>query len=268
MLSALEPQFDPRDESLAWSNLAWNDWVAWDGKEYPFVPMVSRTKWLEPRHTVNITDRFTRDKTDSLQHAFFNGQGYATLENLWGFWYGDTAHDAEAILRCTRIERALADNLRSADWEPHTPTLQPGVFASRFPTNSSTLWTIVNRNEYDVDGAATQRASSRRNALLRFVARSGNRSRPSATIRQSWVFPSKDAALARFSQPQNCTGSTERTSGLHGRTFQASASQLLARVESRTADHRRNLRDQTRSQRSLRHDPHPGGRLRLSGPRH
>ncbi|MGA8151090.1 MAG: formylglycine-generating enzyme family protein [Terriglobales bacterium] len=149
---ALEPQFDSRDESTMWSNIAWNDWVAWDGKEYPFVPMVSRTKWLEPRHTVNVTDRFTRDKTDSLQHAFFNGQGFATLENLWGFWYGDTAHDAEAILRCSRIERTFPDNLRSANWEPHTPTVQPGVFASRFPTNTSTLWTIVNRNEYHVSG--------------------------------------------------------------------------------------------------------------------
>jgi len=149
---ALEPQFDPRDESLAWSNLAWNDWVAWEGKEYPFVPMVSRTKWLEPRHTVNVTDRFTRDKTDSLQHAFFNGQGYATLEDLWGFWYGTTDHDAEAILRFTRIERTFADNLRSPSWEPHTATLEPGVFASKFPTATSTLWTIVNRNQYDVTG--------------------------------------------------------------------------------------------------------------------
>jgi formylglycine-generating enzyme required for sulfatase activity len=149
---ALEPQFDPRDESLAWSNLAWNDWVAWEGKQYPFVPMVSRTKWLEPRHMVNVTDRFTRDKIDSLQHAFFNGQGYATLENLWGFWYQTTARDAEAILRFTRIERAMADNLRSPDWELHTSTLQPGVFASKFPTSTATFWTIINRNEYDVSG--------------------------------------------------------------------------------------------------------------------
>ena len=149
---ALEPQFDPRDESVMWSNLAWNDWVTWDGKPYPFIPMVSRSKYLEPRHTVNITDRFTRDKTDSLQHAFFNGQGFATLENLWGFWYSDTPHDSEAILRCSRIERAFADNLHSADWEPHTPTLQPGVFASKFPANSSTVWTFVNRNEADVSG--------------------------------------------------------------------------------------------------------------------
>ncbi len=101
---------------------------------------------------VNVTDRFTRDKTDSLQHAFFNGQGYATLDNLWGFWYGTMPHDAEAILRFTRIERAFADNLRSPEWEPHSQTLQPGVFASKFPTTTNTLWTIVNRNEFDSSG--------------------------------------------------------------------------------------------------------------------
>jgi iron(II)-dependent oxidoreductase len=114
--------------------------------------MVSKVKWLEPRHTVNVTDRFTRDKTDSLQHAFFNGEGYATLENLWGFWYGMTPRDAETVLRITKIERAFPQNLSSAEWEPHVPTLQAGVFASTFPTANSTLWTIVNRNEYDVTG--------------------------------------------------------------------------------------------------------------------
>jgi len=149
---ALEPQFDIRDESLAWANIGWNDWVTWEGKEYPFVPMVSKSKWLEPRHTVNVTDRFTRDKTESLQHAFFNGQGYATLDNLWGLWYGTTPHDAEAILRFTRIERAVGEHLRSSDWEPHSLTLQPGVFASRFPTAASILWTVINRNEYECAG--------------------------------------------------------------------------------------------------------------------
>jgi gamma-glutamyl hercynylcysteine S-oxide synthase len=171
---ALEPQFQPRDASLAWTNLSWNDWVTWEGKQYPFVPMVSKNKWMEPRHTVNVTDRFTRDKTDSLQHAFFNGQGYATLENLWGFWYENNPRDAEALLRFTRIERAMADYLISPDWEPHAAVLQGGVFASRFPrsngscatarlcqaetghspvTTQSVLWTMVNRNEYDVSGA-------------------------------------------------------------------------------------------------------------------
>src|ERR1700692_2150054 len=164
---ALEAPFHPRDALLAWTNISWNDWVTWEGKQYPFVPMVSKNKWMEPRHTVNITDRYTRDKTDSLQHAFFNGQGYATLENLWGFWYGNTPRDAETLLRFTRIERTMADYLISPGWEPHAPVLQSGVFASRFPlasgtpaktgqspvTTQSVLWTIVNRNEYDVSGA-------------------------------------------------------------------------------------------------------------------
>lgn len=149
---ALEPQFQPRDQSLAWSNISWNDWVTWEDKPYPFVPMVNKDKWMEPRHMVNVTDRFTRNKTDSLQHAFFNGEGFATLENLWGFWYGDSPHDAEAILRLTHIERAMAAFLRSPEWEPHAPVLEDGVFASRFPSDHGTLWTLVNRNEYNVSG--------------------------------------------------------------------------------------------------------------------
>jgi len=149
---ALEPQFSIRDESLAWSTISWNDWVTWEDTPYPFVPMVDQAKWLERRHTVNVTDRFTRDKTNSLQHAFFNGVGYASMENLWGFWYGMTPHDAEAVLRFTRIERAFGETLQSADWEPYTATLQSGIFASRFPGESGTLWTMVNRNEYEVSG--------------------------------------------------------------------------------------------------------------------
>ncbi|MGH9642724.1 MAG: formylglycine-generating enzyme family protein, partial [Terriglobales bacterium] len=74
-------------------------------------------------------------------------------ENLWGFWYASTPRDSESILRFTRIERAMADYLRTADWEPHAPVVQAGVFASRFPTAQGTLWTIVNRNEYEVSGA-------------------------------------------------------------------------------------------------------------------
>ena len=115
--------------------------------------MVSRSRWLDPRHMVHVTDRFTRDKTDSLQHAFFNGEGYAVLENLWGFWYQMDSRDAEAMLRFTRIERAFAENLSSAEWRPHTPAaIQPGVFASEFPLPSHTLWTVVNRNEFDITG--------------------------------------------------------------------------------------------------------------------
>jgi len=148
-----EPQFEIRDESVAWSTLGWNDWVTWEDVLYPVTPMVSRSRWLDPRHMVHVTDRFTRDKTDSLQHAFFNGEGYAVLENLWGFWYQMDERDAEAMLRLTRIERAFAENLSSAEWRPHSPTtLQSGVYASEFPLPARTLWTVVNRNEFDIVG--------------------------------------------------------------------------------------------------------------------
>jgi formylglycine-generating enzyme required for sulfatase activity len=149
---ALEPQFSPQNASLAASAISWNDWVLWDDMPAPFVPRVSLVKWLEPRHMVEVTDRYPAIKANSLQHAFFNGQGVAILENLWGFWNGFSPRDAEAVKRFTRIERATADLLASPDWEPHWPVLQPGVFASRFPSQDRTLWTFVNRNPVDVDG--------------------------------------------------------------------------------------------------------------------
>jgi len=142
----LEPEAGPNDEALAWNNLTWGYW------QYPFLPMVSRYKWLEPRHMVHVCDRWSRDKTDNLQYAFFNGVGYESWENVWGIWNQITPRDAEALRRIAKIERKFAPLLISPRWEPHTPTLQYGIFASRFPGEGATLWTIVNRNEYDVAG--------------------------------------------------------------------------------------------------------------------
>jgi gamma-glutamyl hercynylcysteine S-oxide synthase len=143
---ALEPEFLQVDLGLPWNNLSWGYW------DYSFVPTISRHKWLEPRHMVNICRRWGRDKTDDLQHAFFNGIGYESWENIWGIWNQITPRDAEALRRIATIERAMAPPLVSTEWEPHTPTLQYGVFASKFPGQGRTLWTVVNRNEYDVAG--------------------------------------------------------------------------------------------------------------------
>ena len=162
---ALEPEGGPSDEALQWNNLTWGYW------KYPFVPMISRYKWLEPRHMVNVCDRWNRDKTDNLQYAFFNGVGYESWENIWGIWNQITPRDAEALRRVSKIERAFAGLLISPGWEPHTPTLRYGVFASKFPGQGQTLWTIVNRNEYDVAGHQITVPYSSCNALLRRVAR-------------------------------------------------------------------------------------------------
>ena len=143
---AFEPEDGPSDEALAWNVMTWGQY------NFPFVPMVDKYKWLEPRHLVNISDRWNRDKTNDLQFAFFNGVGWESWENIWGIWNGITPRDAEATRRVATIERAVAPFLTSSEWEPLTPMLRYGIFASRWPSNDETVWTIVNRNEYDVEG--------------------------------------------------------------------------------------------------------------------
>jgi formylglycine-generating enzyme required for sulfatase activity len=143
---AFEPEDGPSDEALAWNVMTWGQY------NFPFVPLVDKYKWLEPRHMVNISDRWNRDKTSDLQFAFFNGIGWESWENIWGIWNGITPRDAEATRRVATIERAVAPFLVSPGWEPHAPMLRYGIFASRWPLHQQTLWTIVNRNEYDAEG--------------------------------------------------------------------------------------------------------------------
>ena len=145
---AFEPEGYPSsDEMLNWDSLSWGYW------KYPDIPSISRGKWLEPRHMVNVCDRWNKDKTNNLQAAFFNGVGYETWENIWGIWNGITERDAEAIRRIAAIERQFPEFLVSPDWEPHTPTVQERVYASRWPLKQRTLWTVVNKAGHDVEGA-------------------------------------------------------------------------------------------------------------------
>jgi len=143
---AFEPEGNPHDEALAWNVLTWGQY------HFQFLPAVDRYKWLEPRHMVNISDRWNRSKTDDLQFAFFNGVGWESWENIWGIWNGITPRDGEATRRMATLERGVARFLVSADWEPFYPMERYGVFASRWPLGDQTVWTIVNRNEYEVDG--------------------------------------------------------------------------------------------------------------------
>ena len=101
---------------------------------------------------VNIQGRWVRDKTDDLQFAFFNGEGWESWENVWGIWNGVTPRDGEATRRVSAIERGIAPFLVSQDWEPFYPMHRYGVFASRWPLEGRTAFTIVNRNEYAVEG--------------------------------------------------------------------------------------------------------------------
>lgn len=146
---ALEPEHYPgHEEMLAWNTMTWGYWT------YPYAPLVSRSKWLEPRAMVNISARWSHDKTDNLQSAFLNGIGYESWENVWGIWNGITPRDGEALRRVATIERGVAPFLVSANWQPYFPTLARGLFSSRFPLHGDSVWTLVNRNDYEMDGLA------------------------------------------------------------------------------------------------------------------
>ncbi len=134
------------DEGLIWNNQSW--FVI----DIGFEPPASKLKWLEPRHMIDVANRWGRDHTNDLQYAFFNGVGFESWENMWGIWNQITPRDAEALRRVSRIERAFAELLVSKDWVPFQPTMQHGVFASVFPGAGRTLWTLVNRNEFDISG--------------------------------------------------------------------------------------------------------------------
>ncbi|WP_077036493.1 SUMF1/EgtB/PvdO family nonheme iron enzyme [Pelomonas sp. KK5] len=135
------------EEQLIWNVQSW-------GKKVPDspIPTVAKWKWLEPRHMINYENRWGRDRTADLQYIFFNGVGYNAWENIWGIWNQFTPRDAETLRRIAALYRQFPSLVVSMDWRPYAPTLQAGVFASRFPGEGQVLWTLVNRAESTIEG--------------------------------------------------------------------------------------------------------------------
>jgi len=155
-----QPEEGLPDESVAWNKQSWAYLVYPDGSYYSFVPMVSRPKWLESRHMVQVANRFCSNHTADLQIAFFNGIGFETWENVWGIWNGLSDRDAESTKRISKTYRFFSERgnyYASADWIPFVPITQTyGIFASMFPASAdstaaagkesfSAVWNIVNR---------------------------------------------------------------------------------------------------------------------------
>ena len=143
--------FQPETNSISNDHVMWNN-QTWGKLTRTAVPGVSKLKFLEPRHMVNVENRWGRDRTDDLQYIFFNGVGYVAWENVWGIWNQLTPRAGETLRRISKIYRKFAPLMVSKDWEPYAPTLQNGVFATEFPLDGTTLWTIISRNEYELSG--------------------------------------------------------------------------------------------------------------------
>jgi len=145
-------------ESATWDTLGWgyfHEGTARDNITYRYAvaPGVDRLKWM-----TRVCDRWAKNRTDSLQYAFFNGVGYESWENVWGIFMHLTPRDAEALRRMATLFRWLGPSSfiqDYADWEPYTPDLMRpahlpfslgGPVASRFVHRSGgCLWLVVNR---------------------------------------------------------------------------------------------------------------------------
>jgi formylglycine-generating enzyme required for sulfatase activity len=100
-------------------------------------------------------DGINGDTEFGVSRAFVEASdrvGWESWENVWGIWNGVSERDGEAVRRMAMIERAVAPFLVSQQWQPFYPMMRQGVFASRWPLGDQTVWTIVNRNDYDVSG--------------------------------------------------------------------------------------------------------------------
>ncbi len=135
------------DHHLSWNLQSWT-------KRIPdeTIPLVVKLKWLEPRHLVNIENRWSRDRTHDFQHAFFNGIGYVAWENVFGFVNRITDRDAETLRRIATVQRRFFAELTGTGWRPYERTRQTGIFASRWAGEGLTLWTLINRQEHLIAG--------------------------------------------------------------------------------------------------------------------
>lgn len=144
----LQPEVLLRDlDMIKWNTSSWG--YFWD---YTYIPGVSIYKWLEPRHQPFVTNRWEINKTNDLQYAFFNGIGYNAWENIWGIWNQIAPRYEEEIRRISTIYREFPGIWNSQNWEPFFPTVQRGVFASKFPGNDKIIYTIVNRDSIQKEG--------------------------------------------------------------------------------------------------------------------
>lgn len=145
---ALQPEIHIGDlKMVEWNTMSWGYyWEKWGSAGFRYIPGVSLYKWLEPRHQVHVTNRWAIDKIDDLQYAFFNGVGYNAWENIWGIWNQVPPRYAAMIRSIRDIYRQFPEVWNSPRWEPHIPTLQAGVFASKFPGTNATVYTLVNRD--------------------------------------------------------------------------------------------------------------------------
>lgn len=165
---ALEPENGGDLESLNWQTNGWGYWY-YSYRETS-TPLVDRFKYItQGKWMTHLCERWGKDKTKNLHHAWFNGDGYVAWENVFGIWNGITPRDGEALRRVSHMSRFFGGKLRllqSPDWVPHTDEVtQEAVYASKWPAYDPkqqgegdvlNLWTLINTGADGYDEMTSQ----------------------------------------------------------------------------------------------------------------
>jgi formylglycine-generating enzyme required for sulfatase activity len=129
-------------------HMSWAQWF-----RDSVVPGVYRNKWFEHRHMQHAIARWDNDKSPQLQTAWMNGSGKMIWENIFGQWIGWNERDKSTYRSMYSIQHYYSDLFSGDGWIPlsHESPVS-GVYISSWQSQGIRLWTLINRNEFPVEG--------------------------------------------------------------------------------------------------------------------
>ena len=108
---------------------------------------LTRSESWRPRRPLAVR----KDNWNAIKGPLFCGDGWW----LQGNPYRQYDERARAMLKkCFAICHQYVDCFTTMAPEPLVETLQPGLFANRFPSETRTLWTLYNATYVSVEGPA------------------------------------------------------------------------------------------------------------------
>ncbi len=115
-------------------------------------PGILRNKWLERRHMMHQTARWSRDRSPQLHTAWMNGTGMVVWEIVFGSWVGWSARDRSVLRAMLPIQRRFASLFSGEGWTPLVQTEAANIYATLWEGQGIRLWTLVNRGDQPVAG--------------------------------------------------------------------------------------------------------------------
>nr|CCA24538.1 conserved hypothetical protein [Albugo laibachii Nc14]CCA25973.1 conserved hypothetical protein [Albugo laibachii Nc14] len=92
---------------------------SWGYNWSPHSFVVWLSKYLEPRHMVQVSSRWSLDRVNDIQKAVFNGIGNVIWDNIWGIMSPYTERECQALKRAYKMLRYFSNLTISEFWQPY-----------------------------------------------------------------------------------------------------------------------------------------------------